>query len=275
MSGRGAAEVAIGLLVPELLGTYGDSGNAAILARRLAWRGIPARVVTVEAGKPFPSMCEIYVIGGGEDIPQALATKELGPDSGRPLQRAVESGAAVLAVCAGVQILGRSFVGPDGSEVEGLGILDCRTTRGQGARAVGEMVVAPSEDLGLPELTGYENHAGVTRLGPTARPLGRVLSGVGNGGGSGYDGVTAGRVLGTYMHGPVLARNPLLADLLLSWVVGPLSPVDDTEMEDLREERLTSVRSAPGGYAHRARYFVRQRVTASRRVAASKRVADQ
>jgi hypothetical protein len=109
------------------------------------------------------------------------------------------------------------------------------------------MVVDPDPRLGLPALTGYENHGGVTTVGAGAAPLGRVRYGVGNGDGSCTDGVRAGRVLGTYLHGPVLARNPALADLLLSWVVGDLPPIDDAECDDLRRERLAAV--AAGGRA--------------------------
>ena len=224
----------IALLFPDLLGTYGDSGNAAILAQRLRWRGRPADVVTVHAGEAVPAQCDLYVLGGGEDLPQGLAARQLGRPG--PLHRAVEGGAAVLAVCAGLQILGTSFVGPDGVESDGLGLLDCRTTAGRRPRAVGELVVVPDPGTGLPALTGYENHGGITALGPDGRPSGRVRSGVGNG--DGTDGVRSGRIWGTYLHGPVLARNPALADLLLSSVAGPLSPLDDTEPEELRAERL-------------------------------------
>jgi CobQ-like glutamine amidotransferase family enzyme len=243
MTSPAGPEVGIALLFPDLLGTYGDSGNAEILARRLGWRGISAEVVTIRSGDHVPTGCQIYVVGGGEDLPQALAARELGPEAGRPLQRAVDSGAVVLAVCAGLQILGSSFAGPDGAVTAGLGIIDCWTTRGTARRSVGELVVDPAADLGLPELTGYENHAGVTWLGREAGPLGRVAAGVGNGDGSGRDGARAGRILGTYMHGPVLARNPALADLLLSWAVGALVPLDDREMNELRLERLRAARS--------------------------------
>jgi CobQ-like glutamine amidotransferase family enzyme len=237
MSGRESA-VTIGLLFPDLLGTYGDSGNAVILARRLQWRGIEADIVTVHAGDPVPASCELYVVGGGEDLPQALAARQLGPPGAGPLARAVEGGAAVLAVCAGLQILGVSFVGPDGVQADGLGLVDCTTRRGRGPRAVGEIVVDPMAPLTLPPLSGYENHAGVTSVGPGASPSGWVRSGVGNGDGSGADGVWAGRVFGTYLHGPVLARNPALADLLLRWAVGDLAPLDDGEEQALRAERL-------------------------------------
>jgi CobQ-like glutamine amidotransferase family enzyme len=241
-SGPGGS-VTIALLFPDLLGTYGDSGNALILARRLAWRGFDARLVTVQSGDPVPDSCEIYVVGGGEDLPQALAARQLGPAAGEPLRRAVDGGAAVLAVCAGLQILGASFVGPDGVEADGLALLDCSTRRGVGPRAVGEMVVEPDPGLGLPVLTGYENHAGATSVGPGSTPLGRVVHGVGNGDGSGMDGVRSGRVLGTYLHGPVLARNPALADHVLSSVVGELAPLDDSESEELRRERLAAAAS--------------------------------
>lgn len=242
MTAAPGGRVTVALLFPDLLGTYGDSGNAVVLARRLAWRGFDARLVIVRAGEAVPSGCELYVVGGGEDLPQSLAARELGPAAGAPLRRAVDSGAAVLAVCAGLQICGASFVAPDGVEADGLGLFDCATKPGRGPRAVGEIVVDPQGSLGLPVLTGYENHSGVTTLGPGTRPLGRVVHGVGNGDGSATDGAVAGRVVGTYLHGPVLARNPALADLLLSWAVGELQPLDDRECDELRLERLARAR---------------------------------
>ena len=240
MSTNGDSRVAIALLFPDLLGTYGDSGNAVILARRLAWRGFDVELITVRSGDAVPVTCQVYVVGGGEDLPQALAARQLGPAGDGPVVRAVDGGAAVLAVCAGLQIIGSSFVAPDGVEADGLGLLDCRTRPGTGRRAVGEIVVEPDPPLGLPVLTGYENHAGVTTLGPGAAPVGRVSRGVGNGDGTGTDGAWSGRVIGTYLHGPVLARNPALADLVLGWAVGPLAPLDDSESEELRRERLES-----------------------------------
>lgn len=234
--------VTVALLFPDLLGTYGDSGNAAILAARLRWRGIGSEVLTVRSGEPVPEGCQIYVVGGGEDLPQSQAARQLGAgEDGGPLRRAVDGGAVVLAVCAGLQILGRTFSGPDGRPTDGLGLFDGSTSPGQKGRMVGEIVVDPDPELGLPALTGYENHAGVTLLGPGSRPLGRVKVGSGNGGGSGVDGAVSGRVLGTYLHGPVLARNPALADLLLSWAVGRLEPLDDSESEALRRERFSTV----------------------------------
>jgi CobQ-like glutamine amidotransferase family enzyme len=246
--------VAVVLLYPDLLGTYGDGGNAAILAQRLRWRGQPAEVLTVRSGDPVPSSAELYVVGGGEDLPQALAARQLGVDG--PLHRAVEAGAAVLAVCAGLQILGTSFVGPDGVEAAGLGLVDAVTLRGTGPRAVGELVVDPTPHTGLPLLTGYENHGGVTVLGPSATPLGSVRFGVGNGRptpapGPTVDGFISGRVIGTYLHGPALARNPELADHLLASVVGSLDPLDDADSDELRRERLAVAATAGASSAAR------------------------
>jgi CobQ-like glutamine amidotransferase family enzyme len=236
--------VSIALLYPELLGTYGDGGNAAVLAQRLRWRSIGAEVVEVTAGDAVPRSANVYLMGGGEDGPQALAVRELRASGA--LNAAVDAGAAVLAVCAGYQVLGREFLGPDSAPNTGLGLLDCSTARGKGARRVGEIVVDPAPGLGLPRLTGYENHAGVTSLGPGAQPLGQVLVGHGNDTGDGSEGIVSGRVVGTYLHGPVLARNPALADLLLSWVAGPLDPIDDVEVDELRAERMRAAGSSRG-----------------------------
>jgi CobQ-like glutamine amidotransferase family enzyme len=225
--------VRIALLYPELLGTYGDRGNARVLAQRLAWRGVPAELVEAPWGEPAPASCDIYVLGGGEDSPQASAAAALLAEG--VLHRAVEDGAAVLGICAGFQILGHSFFGPDGAARPGLGLLDCTTARRATPRIVGEILVQPNPDVGLPPLSGYENHAGLTDLGPEATPLGRVDVGVGNG--DGTEGAIGGRVVGTYLHGPVLARNPALADLILSWFAGELEPLDDSGVADLREER--------------------------------------
>ena len=236
--------VSIALVYPDLLGTYGDSGNATILAQRLRWRGQDAEVLTISAADSVPAGCDLYVIGGGEDLPQGLAASKL--NAGQALHRAVDNGAVVLAVCAGFQIMGERFVSPDGHASEGLGLLDCATVPSSAPRAIGEVLVEPSPQWhgsGLSVLTGFENHGAVTELGPGAQPVGQVRLGVGNKDGT-VEGAVAGRIWATYMHGPVLARNPHLADLLLSWVVGPLEPLgpagplDDSEPDALHAERV-------------------------------------
>lgn len=236
----------VAVVYPELLGTYGDGGNGLVLARRAAWRGVPVDLVSVAADEALPG-ADLYCLGGGEDGPEARAAEGLAGDG--TLVRAVAAGATVLAVCAGFQLVGRSFPAADGRPLPGLGLIDVTTVKGTGRRAVGEVVVDPCvvEGTRLPPLSGFENHSGVTTLGPGARPLGPVVEGRGNGAG-GIEGAWNGRVVGSYLHGPVLARNPALADLLLSWVIGhPLGPLDDAEEATLREERIAAVRARRTG----------------------------
>ncbi|WP_131735951.1 type 1 glutamine amidotransferase [Actinomadura roseirufa] len=230
-------------IYPDLLSTYGDQGNTIVLERRAALRGIPTETVHMRSDERVPQDGHIYLLGGGEDRPQILAAQRLRNDGG--LAYAVQRGAVVFAVCAGFQILGHEFGGEEGQPVPGLGILDIRSGRGQ-QRAVGEVVGDVSAELNIPRITGFENHQGATSIGPGAKPFAKVVSGVGNGDGSGFEGAYSGRVLGTYMHGPALVRNPALADLLLSWAVGQrLQPIDDSWAGRLREERLNAVLSGP------------------------------
>ncbi len=257
----GDSAVAVIVVYPDLLGTYGDGGNAVILAQRLRWRGMAADVVEVPLGTPLPESGDLYLLGGGEDAPQALAARELRARG--VLAGAVGRGAVLLAVCAGVQVAGTRFLTADGV-CDGVGLVDNETLRGLPRRAVGELVVNPDPTLDLPVLSGYENHAGMTRLGPGLPPLGRVRVGMGNGTDDRVDGfVVPGRMLGTYLHGPVLARNPQVADLLLGWAVGDHPAADpelaeaDGEAADLRSERLVAALAA----ARRSRWarLVRRR----------------
>jgi CobQ-like glutamine amidotransferase family enzyme len=232
--------VRIVVLAHDLLGTYGDLGNGVVLEARLRWRGHPAELIVHEGGGPAPADADVYLLGGGEDAPQSLAFNELSATDA--LHRAVDGGAVVLGVCAGYQLLGHRFRTTDGRDLPGFGLLDTATVPGGSApRAVGEIAVEPDASLGLPTLTGFENHAGRTTLGSGAQPLGRVIAGVGNTGADGTEGAFTGHVIGTYLHGPVLVRNPALADLLLSWVVGPLEPLTEPAVETLRRERLAAV----------------------------------
>jgi CobQ-like glutamine amidotransferase family enzyme len=232
--------VRIVVLAHDLLGTYGDLGNGIVLEARLRWRGQPGELVVHEGGGPAPAQADIYLLGGGEDAPQSLAFDELAATDA--VAHAVAGGAVVLGVCAGYQLLGHRFATSDGRSLAGFGLLDVETVPGGGLpRAVGEIAVEPDAALGLPTLTGFENHAGRTHLGAGAKPFGRVIAGLGNTGADGTEGAYAGRVVGTYLHGPVLVRNPALADLLLSWVVGPLDPLSEPAVETLRRERLAAV----------------------------------
>ncbi|MEW2355387.1 glutamine amidotransferase [Spirillospora sp. NPDC029432] len=228
-------------IYPDLLSTYGDQGNTIVLERRAALRGIPYETVNVRSDQPVPPDGDIFLLGGGEDRPQILAAQRLRRDGG--LAEAARRGAVVFAVCAGFQLLGHQFGGEEGQPVQGLGLLDISSGRGE-QRAVGEVVGDVSAELNVPRITGFENHQGVTRIGPGAKPLAKVVAGVGNGDGQGFEGAYSGHMLGTYMHGPALVRNPGLADLLLTWAVGQqLQPIDDSWAGRLREERLNAVLS--------------------------------
>ena len=223
---------------PDLLSTYGDQGNALVVQRRAQQRGLNVERTDVRSDQAIPTSADIYLIGGGEDRPQRLAAERLRRDGG--LNRAVDNGAIVFSVCAGYQIVGHEFINDLGEREQGLGLLDVVSMRGEADRCVGDVLGDIDSQLGLPPLTGFENHQGVTRVGPGARPLAHTRLGQGNGVGDGTEGAWNDTVFGTYMHGPVLARNPQIADLLLKLAldVNALPPVNDRWYEALRQERI-------------------------------------
>ncbi|WBB67266.1 glutamine amidotransferase [Micromonospora sp. WMMD812] len=227
-------------IYPDLLSTYGDRGNALILERRARQRGMPVEVLEVRSDQRLPATADIYLLGGGEDGPQALGAQRLIADGG--LHRAVAQGSVVFGVCAGYQLLGTSFFAK-GTKCAGLELLDLSSDRAD-TRAVGELAGDIDPRLGIPPLSGFENHGGRTHLGPGVSPLARVTTGIGNDGAT--EGAWRGKLLGTYSHGPALARNPALADLLLRWATGvhQLPPVDDTWSDRLRSERRAAVSAA-------------------------------
>lgn len=234
--------VRIGLVLPDVMGTYGDGGNAVVLRQRLRHRGIDAEIVEITLDDPVPDSLDLYTLGGAEDYAQRLATKHLIRYPG--LQQAVSRGAPVLAICAAIQVLGHWYETSAGEKVDGVGLLDV-TTSPQESRTIGEVASTPLlEGLSAP-LTGFENHRGGTVLGSDAKPLAAVTKGAGNRLGDGFDGAVQGSVVATYLHGPCLARNPELADYLLSRVVGELPPLQLPEVELLRKERLAAPRLGP------------------------------
>ena len=261
------ADLNIGLILPDVLGTYGDDGNALVLRQRARMRGISAEIHPIHLGEPVPETLDVYTVGGGEDTAQVLAAEHLISDGG--IARAVAVGRPVLAICAGLQVFGRSFTS-HGRTVEGLGLIDATTSQ-LAERMIGEIASTPTASAvtgaaGLTEpLTGFANHMGATILGADAEPLGRLTRGTGNtdshgaeaAGLSGEDahrqtraeGAVQGSVVATYMHGPVLARNPQLADWLLARAMGvaldelpefqaELAGQLEREVASLRKERL-------------------------------------
>jgi lipid II isoglutaminyl synthase (glutamine-hydrolysing) len=241
MSSGNGERVEVVLIYQSLLGIYGDRGNATVLAKRLEWRGFDSILTVIEPGDPLPDTGHVYLLGGGEDAAQISAVRALQADGG--LHRAVDRGAAIFAVCAGYQIIGKTFsVGDKDEVIAGLGLLDVTTTRGP-VRAVGEILTRwKGRDGDEQWLTGFENHGGYTRLGPDAAPLAAVEIGIGNCN-DGTEGAVTGTVIGTYPHGPVLARNPALADHVLELALGrALDPLVRPEVDELRRQRLQAVR---------------------------------
>ncbi|HEX2110996.1 MAG TPA: hypothetical protein VHF67_05540 [Gaiellaceae bacterium] len=209
-------KVVVGHLYPDYLNIYADRGNMAVLARRAAWRGVGFDLRTIGLRERLrPGEHDLLYIGGGQDREQALVATDLAARAPQ-LEEAVERGAAVLAVCGGYQLLGRFYRDRSGAELPGAGVFDHHTVAGE-RRMIGDVLLECELEPGERRtLAGFENHAGRTILGATGEPLGRVLAGFGNDGESGYEGCRRGRVLGTYLHGPLLPRNPWLADWLLA-----------------------------------------------------------
>ncbi len=225
-----------------LLGTaHGDEGNARVLRHRAALRGVEVAAETVYSG-PLPT-ADIYLIGGegGADLPDLAQALAALPD-------AVADGAVVLGVNAGYQVLGEVYPTPGGASHPGLGLLPVRTSAGRYVE--GPVVTLPNRALGLPAMSGYECHATRTELDDGALPLTALRLGVGNGGRPPSDGALRGRVVGTYLHGPVLARNPELADLLLGWALGtPLEAAQPGYADAARAQRIAEDLADQTGWA--------------------------
>lgn len=230
----------IGLVLPDVLGTYGDDGNALVLRQRARMRGIDAEIHKIRLGEPVPTQLDVYCLGGGEDTAQIIATEHLKGDGG--LRKVADAGVPIFAVCAGFQILGTSFRA-GGTEVTGLELIDATTTTLK-TRSIGEVTAAPIGGGLTDTFTGFVNHMGATTLGPDAQALGTIITGPGNTDQDqrSYEGATQGSIICTYMHGPAFARNPQLADLLLAQATGTtlakLAPLDIPVVEKLRRERL-------------------------------------
>jgi lipid II isoglutaminyl synthase (glutamine-hydrolysing) len=228
--------IRVGHLYPDYLNIYADRGNIAVLSRRAAWRGHELEVTPLGLNEELePGRHDLYYIGGGQDREQLLVAADF-VRKGEALHEAVAGGAAMLAVCGGYQLLGRGYRGFHGEDLPGVGLLPLETVAGA-RRMIGDILIecglAPG---GRRTLAGFENHAGRTRLDPGAEPLGRVVAGHGNDGESGFEGCRAGRVIGTYLHGPLLPRNPWLADWLLAQALAHREGGEPPKLVPLRDE---------------------------------------
>jgi lipid II isoglutaminyl synthase (glutamine-hydrolysing) len=225
----------VGWLYPDLMNIYGDRGNILTLLKRAEWRDFDARLIELGRGTTEKmDEVDVFFFGGGQDKEQALVYEDLLEHKQPPLERAVIEGAVVLAVCGGYQLLGHYYQTAEGERFPGIGLIDVRTEAGK-RRFIGDVVVDTDKDVQLnpTTLVGFENHSGRTFLGPDATPLGTVRLGFGNNGTDGTEGYLKGGVLGTYLHGSLLPKNPHLADHLIRTAlkrrgVAELSPLDDS-----------------------------------------------
>jgi CobQ-like glutamine amidotransferase family enzyme len=229
-------KIRIGHLYPEYLNIYADRGNIAVFSRRAALRGHELEVTPISVGDDVrPGEHDLLYIGGGQDREQALIAPDLAAKS-TGIHAAVEAGAAALAVCGGYQLFGRGYRGHQGDVMPGIGLFPHETVAGE-RRMIGDVLLECELEPGERRtLAGFENHAGRTRLDAGATALGRVVAGFGNDGDSGYEGCRVGRALGTYLHGPLLPRNPWLADWLLAQALAHATGGDPPELEPLDEE---------------------------------------
>jgi lipid II isoglutaminyl synthase (glutamine-hydrolysing) len=240
-------ELRVLALYPEQMNIYADRGNILFLQRRCEWRGIG---FVLEAAGPGDSLDarthDLIYIGGGQDRDQRLVAGDLVATKREAIASAAGDGAVVLAVCGGYQLLGHSYQ-LGGERIPGLGLVDLETLREPGPRLIGNVAIEVDLGEGRRVIAGFENHGGRTYLGPAAEPLGRVLSGFGNNGRDGREGVRAGTVFGTYIHGPLLPKNAWLADRLTSLALArragaepELEPLEDGLELAAHESALTA-----------------------------------
>ena len=231
---KAATRFTVGWLYPDLMNIYGDRGNILTLARRAEWHGFDARVIELGRGaSDAMADVDVFFFGGGQDREQALIYEDLVQHKRAALEAAVANGARILAVCGGYQLLGHYYQTAGGERYDGIAMIDVRTEAGK-KRFIGDVVVTANlEGLAPSSLVGFENHSGRTFLGPKARPLGKVMVGRGNNGSDRTEGCVQGSVIGTYLHGSLLPKNPQLADYLILKAlerrgVARLSPLDDS-----------------------------------------------
>jgi len=234
-------------LYPREMNIYGDHGNALVLRRRAELRGIEVRMLAYHPGADFPAEADIILGGGGQDSGQTVVQHDL-PRIAAPLRHLVEDGAAALMICGMYQLFGNYFKTANGEVIEGLGIFDLHTEAGD-KRMIGN-IVTESEEFG--ELIGYENHSGRTWLGPGLQPLARVRQGDGNNGQDKTEGARLHNAIGTYLHGPLLPKNPVLADHLLAAALrrrygeaAELKPLPQDGLNQLEEQARSKAKTRP------------------------------
>lgn len=251
---RDYAPIRLVHLYPDLMSVYGDRGNVLTLMRRAEWRGIPVLVRELSVGDVLdPSDVDLVFFGGGQDREQSVVSPDFLLQKGAAVRQAVENGAALLSVCGGYQLLGRSYTTVDGEELPGAGLFDVRSVPGP-RRHIGNVLVETSLGGVARTLVGFENHSGRTYLGPSMQALGRVVVGAGNNGEDGTEGCVFLGAVGCYLHGSLLPKNPWLADRLLSRAlthrlgepVSTLPPLDDRLEQEAHDVVAARIRGTGG-----------------------------
>jgi lipid II isoglutaminyl synthase (glutamine-hydrolysing) len=243
------SELRLLALYPDQMNIYADRGNILFLQRRCEWRGIKFTYADAGPGEGFdPGAHDLIYIGGGQDRDQMIVAADMVATKREALAAAVDDGAALLAVCGGYQLLGHGYELSD-QRIEGLGLADLDTVREPGPRLIGNVAIEVDLGDGPRVLAGFENHGGRTHLGEGATPLGRVLSGHGNNGRDGLEGVRRANMFGTYLHGPLLPKNAWLADHLIALALArrggaepELEPLDDEIEAAAHESALRAAR---------------------------------
>ncbi|HWV34395.1 MAG TPA: glutamine amidotransferase [Thermomicrobiales bacterium] len=211
MSEHSGMILKIGWLYGAKMNIYGDRGNVVALSQRARWRGIEPEVVDIGLNQPIPDDIDVFFFGGGQDQEQVAVSRDLQGEKGERLKQAVEEGAAVLSICGGYQLLGHEYRPHDAEPLPGIGLFDAVSTAGP-ERFIGNVVI--ESEWG--QLVGFENHSGLTHLGPAASPMGKVVVGRGNNGQDGMEGARYKHALGCYLHGALLPKNPALTDWLIA-----------------------------------------------------------
>jgi CobQ-like glutamine amidotransferase family enzyme len=243
-------KIRVGHLYPDYLNIYADRGNIAVLDRRAAWRGHELHLRAIGVGDEIRAgEHDLLYVGGGQDREQALIAPDFAAKADG-LRAAIDAGAAVLAVCGGYQLLGRFYRDRHGAELPGAGVLPLHTVAGE-TRMIGDVLLECELEPGRRQtLAGFENHAGRTVLDADAKPLGRVVAGFGNDGQSGFEGCRVGRVVGTYLHGPLLPRNPWFADWVLAQALAHATGDEPPRLEPLSDELEAEAHAVSARRAH-------------------------
>lgn len=232
-------ELIIGWLYPDLMSTYGDRGNVLALQKRIEWRDIKVRILPLSVGSSIKDLrtCDLIFMGGAQDRQQQIVAEDFRKGKAQALAEMIEAGVPGLYICGAYQFLGKYYKEADGTIIECLGILDLYTENpGRNhARLIGNIAFRPSFLEGAKTIVGFENHGGRTYLGEKVAPLGKVIKGFGNNGSDSFEGAIYKNTLGSYLHGPLLPKNPQLADYLIQKTLekkygesATLTPLDDT-----------------------------------------------